>query len=372
MERQDKKHILFVITQGHWGGAQKYLFDLILGLSSQYTITLAIGEKGINSDLGKKLSKHVRIHSLNHLKRNISPFHDIFAIHELKQLYASLQPDLIHLNSSKAGVLGSLAGKRISIPILYTAHGWVFTEPLPHWKKMAYKQLEKRTATLKKAIICLSEEDKHIAKRQGIQEKKLHVIPLGIDIPTFLNKTEAKKHLLEHPTDKFIFGTIANHYKTKGLDILLQAFAQYKKTSSHSKLILIGDGPEKNKLQKLTNELALSNDVIFAGYKKNAAQYLKAFDVFVLPSRKEGLPYVIQEAKAAQLPIIAAQVGGVQSLLPNKTDGIIVPPDNVDALVQAMKSISSMNFSPTEPHSLNSMVCSTQLLFEQSLNSKSV
>src|SRR3989338_4857857 len=120
-----KLKILYVITQGEWGGAQRYIFDLATNLADDFDVTVAVGEKQGKTDLQKKLGNwetrklkttdnkntEYRIQNigLKHLKRNISPIHDILAVFELAKLYRNLKPDIVHLNSSKAGILGSLA-----------------------------------------------------------------------------------------------------------------------------------------------------------------------------------------------------------------------------------------------------------------------
>jgi len=107
-----KLKILYIITQGEWGGAQRYVFDLVNNLADIFDITIAIGEidgdQALKSKVKSQKSK-VKIVELKHLVRNISPVHDVLAIFELKKLYKTLKPDIIHLNSSKAGIIGSLA-----------------------------------------------------------------------------------------------------------------------------------------------------------------------------------------------------------------------------------------------------------------------
>ena len=101
------KTILFVITQSTWGGAQKYICDLAHKLPKQYKIYIAIGEKPNN--LKDKLPTSTTIIPLKYLKRNISPIYDTLGVFELKQIYKKIKPDAVHLNSTKAGVLGSFA-----------------------------------------------------------------------------------------------------------------------------------------------------------------------------------------------------------------------------------------------------------------------
>ncbi len=340
-----KLKILYIVTQGECGGAQRYVFDLATSFADEFDVTIAIGEQEGRRDLQQKLqitNYKLQIIQLRHLVRKISPFHDILAIFELAKLYKTLKPDIIHLNSSKAGILGSFAKSLFThhSSLIYTAHGWVFNEPLNRAKKALYQWLERFTARWKNKIIVLSDFDRHSGEKIGIEKEKIIKIPLGIETPTFLDKKEAREKILDilnkrDSSTSFHFGrndtvivTIANLYSTKGLDTLIEAIrllADRERDSSTSfhfgrndsdiKFVIIGEGPERKNLENLIKKNQLKNTVFLTGTIDNASQYLKAFDLFVLPSRKEGLPYTILEAIAAGLPIVATDVGGVKELV---------------------------------------------------------
>lgn len=326
----DKKKLLLVITQGGpWGGAQRYVFDIAKSLKDDFYIRVAVGEKDGDQTLQKKLKKEgIEVAQLNHLVRKISPLKDSLAIAELSKLYADFLPDIVHLNSSKAGVLGSLA-RRKRMRVVYTAHGWVFNEPLSFFKRSVYYMLEKVSGRYKDAVVVLSKRDKKEGERVA-KKDKLHIVPLGIESGSISQK---KLNLeLEH---KFVFGTIANFYKTKGLDILIDAFAQVRKEHDNAVCVIIGDGEQRQVLERKIQKNDLETNIHLTGFLEDARQYLGNFDVFVLSSRKEGLPYTILEAQAAGLPIIATDVGGVSSVVDEKT-GWCVTPEDVSALSSAM------------------------------------
>ena|SRR3989338_3830621 len=360
MNRQDgaKPKLLYVITQGAWGGAQKYVFDLATSLSRDFDITVAIGESDGNNHLQKKLSaitdhgSTITVIQLRHLIRPIHPLHDLSALFELRQLYKKIKPDIIHLNSSKASILGSLASWyviRDTCYVIYTAHGWVFEESLSPLRRALYRLLEQWTARLKNRIIVLSEQDKQTARENlHIPEAKLALIPLGIEAAkNAFTKEQAREKILSMQgairdtgygiRDTWV-GTIAGLYKTKGVDILLQAI---KILTDHRSPItdhffIIGSGPEENALRLKIENLKIENSVHLLGYIENASQLLPAFDLFVLPSRKEGAPYTLLEAMAHNVPAVATDVGGISSLIEHKKSGLIVPPENPQALAEAM------------------------------------
>ena len=202
-------------------------------------------------------------------------------------------------------------------------------------RRCLYRKLEQWTAKHKSKIIVLSSHDESSGKRIGIGAHQLAVIPPGIDKrPHMLTRHDARALIIEHlginvPHDAFWFGTIANFYETKGLDVLIRAFAEQIKTMPQAQLILIGDGPERESLTRLREDLHLLDRIHFAGFLSDAPRYLPACDIFVLPSRKEGLPYTILEAAYHGIPIIATDVGGVASFIQHKKTGIIVKAGNI-------------------------------------------
>ncbi len=374
--------LLFVITQGHWGGAQKYVLDLVTSLSpATYNVSIAVGAEDIET-FKQKIPTSVSLYPLTHLKRNISPLHDLLAIHELKKLYQKLQPDIVHLNSSKAGILGSLARTK-NTKIVYTAHGWVFLEPLTAIRKTLYRLLEQHTATKKDAIIVLSEEDKTVATTKlHIAEQKLHTIPLGIAPITFLNRTLAREKISAYDPDikrdQLWSLTIANHYTTKGLDILIDAISQLTPPQQNIfQSLIIGDGPERTHLKEKIKQHHLEHNIFLLPHISDAAQLLMAADLFILPSRKEGLPYTLLEALQAGIPLIATQVGGIPSLLQKNLRATLIPPENFTALQEALQKIltNPQNFQtlPTQntkestQDSLSQMVNKTTDLYSDLL-----
>ncbi|MBI5728719.1 MAG: glycosyltransferase family 4 protein [Candidatus Magasanikbacteria bacterium] len=343
------KKILYVITQGEWGGAERYIYDLATALGPNFDVIVAIGEPKGRRDLQNKLSKdeRIRVIQLSHLVRRITPYHDLRAVFELANLYKKLQPDIIHLNSSKAGIIGSLAKKLLPAPYslrtVYTIHGWIFNEPLPWLRKKLYFSLEKWTARLKDGFIALSsfeaEQGKTLLK---IPSDKITVIPHGVSKQNApLSKKETRSELANKIgralSEKTIWvGSIANYHKTKGLDVLIQALAEKKNTLRDVLCLLIGGGPERDQLSKLISENHLENLIYLTGTIAEASRYLPAFDLFVLPSRKEGLPYALLEAMQARVPIIATRVGGIPELIENKKSGLLVSPDSVEELAEAL------------------------------------
>ena len=160
-----KKKILYCITKGNWGGAQKYAYDLATTLpKDQYEVVVLLG---IDGELTKKLqAKNIRTIVLNNLPREISLIKDFFGFLKLLKIFRQEKPDIIHLNSSKMGFLGAWAGRLAGIKkIIFTGHGWAFNEDRSLWQKKLIYLLHLLTIALAHQTIAVSQETKkQIAK----------------------------------------------------------------------------------------------------------------------------------------------------------------------------------------------------------------
>lgn len=368
VNQNPKKRVLFVITQEEFGGAQRFLYELTTRLDEQKYEVLVAGGREQKGDFLKSLEeKNVNTHRLKFLKREINPVFDCLGIMELMRLINGYKPDYLHLNSSKAGVLGSIAGFKIKIlrpnkfknlKIIYRIGGWSFSDPWPLWKKKLFLAAEKITAKFKDAIVVNNKKDYDRALKLKIKPKKeLKLIYNGVDALKieFLPKDEARLKLKIFRPD-FIIGTIANFYSTKGLEYLIEAISEIKKLRNleikktknpnfsisrflNFSIFIIGDGAEREKLESKIAKYGLKNKIILLGQIQEAYKYMKAFDVFVLPSLKEGFPWVILEAMAAKVPIVATNVGALPEIIENNKNGILVEPKNPQQLAEAIQRL---------------------------------
>lgn len=346
--------IALAITLAKPGGATTFVFRFAQWLHRRgESVILLIGEEG------SWLTEHcdeagIPYERVPHLRRSIHPLHNLLAIRSFASLLRRIQPRALHLNSSMAGTLGSLAGRWVGIPkIVYCIAGWATLDASNPFQRALYLWPERLTARAKDDIVCLHDGDKQFAEEHGIRPKHaLHVIPNGIDTKSlqasFLEPQEARR-ALGLPLDRPIIGCIANFYPAKDLARAMEAFAHVAKDSTEPHFCLIGDGPERAAIEGAIAQHGLSDRVHLAGRREQAAQYLRAFDVFTLPSKKEGMPYVLLEAAAAGLPIVATSVGANRWMLPEAT---IVPPRHPQALAEALVTALHTDQTPDYKTSL--------------------
>jgi len=339
-----KKKILFLVTQSEFGGAQRFIYRLITNLDlSKYDILVAAGPEGNNVDgllfnLKKDGFNNV---SLKFIKRKINPIIDFLGLIEIFRLIKKEKPDTIFLCSTKAGILGSVAGRLAGAKkTIYRIGGWTFNDPWPKWKKRLYIWLEKNTAKFKDFIVNNAESDRQQAINLGIRPRReIITIYNGIDLENtkFLSKEQAQQGLKIRDA-KFMVGTIANFYPPKGLEYLVEAANLLK--DSEIKFVIIGEGQERRKLESIIEKYNLSN-IFLLGAFSEAWKYLKAFDVFVLSSIKEGFPWTIIEAMAAGIPVVATRVGAVPEILsssiPSEESGILIEPKEPNQIVEAIE-----------------------------------
>jgi glycosyltransferase involved in cell wall biosynthesis len=356
-----KKKILYIITQSELGGAQRYVLDLAKNLKNEYDIAVAFGEQGAQGEMAKYLEKAgITYFVIPQLKRNLSPFYDVLAYFKIKKLIFDLKPNIIHLSSSKVSILGSLAthcakkSKKMGNPLLvYTAHGWVFNEPMGFLKKKLYFWAEKWTAKYKDEVICINKQDlEQGEKLLNIEPRKLSLIYHGIDIKQYqyYSREEAKKKLFSlienaHVPDEktILVGSIGNLYATKGYYYLIKAM-HYLIIDYGFPItaIVIGEGPEREDLEARIIKFHpmdynamdgnVSQKIILAGRIPNAAEILPAFDFYVSTSLKEGFPYTILEAMGAGLPVVATRVGGIPDMITDQVNGLLIDPQNSKTL----------------------------------------
>ena len=351
-----KKRVLFVITQSELGGAQKFLSNLTSHLDrGAYEFLVAVGSSGNGDFLRVLKAGSIPSQTLKFLKRGSSlpSLSDIKAIFEIRSLIKSYRPDVLFLNSSRAGFIGSLASvfpTRINaVKVIYRIGGWTFNDPWPKWKRWLWIILEWFSSKWKDVIIVNNQHDLDQAKKLKIRPRMQTVlIHNGIEVYKLdlMPPEEARIRLFEKAaklfdkniTTKNVIGTIANFYPTKGLEYLVGA-ADCFDANDNLVFFIIGDGELRPELEKMIQEKGLERKVFLVGQIPDAHRFLPAFDVFVLSSVKEGFPWALIEAMSAKLPVIATDVGAVPEIIDDHKNGLIIKPGDSVGLANKIKEI---------------------------------
>lgn len=345
-----KTKICHIITKSNFGGAQKYVYELATSLDKNlFEVCVALGGNGILKQ--KLIESGIEVIAIPGLEKEISIFKEFSTFKFLYNLFNERHFDVVHLNSSKIGGLGSLAARISGTPeIIFTAHGWAFNEDRSTLSKIIMKLAYWTTIILSDKTIAVSENIKNQVLGWPFTPNKITVIHNGVKEIDFYNKTKARGILSEInqkiDKEKFLVGTIAELHPIKGLDILVDAIKNIE-ADIDAQFVIIGEGEYRGKLEAQIKEYGLENKVILLGFLDNAAKYLKAFDLFVLPSRSEALALVVLEAGLAEVPVIATKVGGLPEVISNDSLGKIVEAENSKSLADAIKN-SINNYEQTK------------------------
>lgn len=337
---KNKKKILFLITKARLGGAQRYVFDLATNLLGQYDVVVALGGEGTLAEMLKDMG--IRVISIPGLQRDISFAKEIVAFRAISHILRTERPDILHVNSSKAGGIGALVGRMHRVPrIIFTAHAWAFNEDRSFIGKCLVGFLHFLTIMLAHKTIAVSEGLKR-EMHWPLTQKRIVVIHPGRNGGALLDKVTAREALTErvpalktHTHDTWI-GTIAELHPIKRLNVAIDSIAEVIRTHPAVRYVIVGDGELKESLMAQIQKCGLTEHVYLAGTIPDAAQILRAFDVFVLPSRSESFGYVLLEAGHAQLPVVATNVGGIPDIITHEKTGTLIEPDDRKALAEAL------------------------------------
>ncbi|OHA93796.1 MAG: hypothetical protein A3D37_02470, partial [Candidatus Zambryskibacteria bacterium RIFCSPHIGHO2_02_FULL_38_22] len=289
--------------------------------------------------------KNVRVIKIEGLAREIDANNDFRVFKNLTKIIKEEQPNVVHLNSSKIGLLGSLAISYLKLTTkncrprsIFTAHGWVFNERQRSYLfKIAAYVSQYFTVLLCDKTIAVSEKTKMDINHFPLIKNKIKVVHNGISDFETLPKEEARRILASKDADKTIIFSIAELHKNKGIDVALKALSLLPEETKEKIIYCVaGNGEEKEYLEKLTKGLHIENIVRFLGFVPDAKKLLSGADIFLLPSRTEALPYVILEAGIAGLPTITTSVGGIPEVIHDMQNGILVHSRNRKEIAEAI------------------------------------
>jgi glycosyltransferase involved in cell wall biosynthesis len=248
--------------------------------------------------------------------------------------------DLIHSHDIYSGVSGAIVSYFTKKPLVTTFHGG----NIPSLKWEIKKFIRRIVSCWSSKIIILNEKQRSEFMSYGFDNKKLELIHTGVDVNEFdvnIDKKFLKSSLRLNVDDKIIL-SLSLLNKRKNIKLLIKAFSIVAQRETLCKLIIAGDGPERQNLERLAKELNISDKVIFTGViksRKGVIELMKCADVFVLTSLEEGLPLAVLEAMAARTPVISTKVGAVPEVIENGKNGLLAsynPFEVADAIIKVI------------------------------------
>lgn len=324
---KQKKILFFVESMG--GGVFTYIVDLANELVRKYDVSIAYGiRKQTPDNLRDYFDPEIHLIYVDSFTRSINPVRDLRALTELLKIKEQVKPDIIHLHSSKAGVIGRIAFRNSPTPLFYTPHGYSFLmQDQSRLKKNLYRIIEKLCGKIKCTTICCS-------RGEYLEACKVTKYAVRIDngintclLQKAIDQTESLQTDREHPFTVFTLGRICRQKNPKLFDAVARALPEIR-------FIWIGDGELRSDLQ--------SPNITVTGWvdRSQAVRLALGADVFILTSLWEGLPISLLEAMYMKKPCIVSNVTGSRDVIKPGINGYVChhASDFADAVKSVQKS----------------------------------
>ncbi len=274
-------------------------------------------------------ARGVTLHVEPVLWRELHPAKDVLALFRLVRFLSRGRFDIVHTNSSKAGILGRVAARIAGVPVVvHTVHGWAFTPGQPWPVFRLYVWLERMCARWCGALVVVAQPDADEGLALGIGRPGQYVlIRSGIEIDVYREvpvTRSAARRLAGVPEAAFVVGAVGRLSAQKAPLDLVAAFEDLARVRGDAHLVLVGDGPLRGDVEDRVARSGLAERVHLLGLRRDVPELLRAFDVLALTSRWEGLPRVFPQAMAAGLPIVATRVdGAVEAVVDGETGWLV-------------------------------------------------
>jgi len=337
---EGRRKVLFVATvESHLLNFHIPFMKLLQGKGYEVHVATKLGNRRQEFD-----DISVIKHNIDFTRSPYSP--KVFkSLQQMENLLKEIRFSLVHVHTPVAAFVTRLACQRTNThPVLYTAHGFHFYKgaPLKNW--LLYYNMEKLAAHWTDGLITINEEDYEAAQKFKLRRNgKVFFVPgVGVDIVSLeqriasIDRSEKRK-ALALSVDTAVAITVGELNANKNHIQALKALSKLTKTNF--RYLIVGNGESEQKLKKAVNELMLQDKVSFLGFRRDVPELLAASDVFILTSRREGLPKAVMEAMAVGLPIIATDVRGNRDLVKSGENGYLVPVDDVEQTATAIERI---------------------------------
>ncbi len=337
---------------------------LILGGSQENTILSCEGQVGLGHEVhlaygpiygpeGSMLDRvrafgTIEAHEVPHLIRPVRPIADARAYSELKALIDDIKPDVVHTHSSKAGILGRLAGWHAQCrpAVVHTIHGPPFLPGRPV-SNAIYTVAERFAATRCDAIVSVADAMTRQFLERGIGKPALYTtVRSGVDIEPYLTSQPTRDEVRERfgiEPHEFVIGTIARLAEDKGHDDLLDAIGADLKANDHWRLLWVGDGSLRGHLERRITDMGLKGRVVMTGLVEpvQIPGMLRAMDLLAHPSRREGLPRTVTQALLAGVCAVAYDCDGTPEICRHKQTGWLIPTGDTARLGEAIRHLAA-------------------------------
>jgi glycosyltransferase involved in cell wall biosynthesis len=332
--------VLRVIARLNMGGPAIHVASLAAGLETRgYHTTLVAGSLARGEDSMAFLAERlgVAVVSVPEIQREVSAVHDLRSAVRVAALIREERPHILHTHTAKAGAIARaaaiLAGPARPPVVVHTFHGHVLKGYFDPARTAFFRRVEQALARTADVLVAVSPEVRDELVELGVAPReKFAVIRLGIPLEERLGDPTADsdyRALYGIPKDAFVVGWVGRMTGVKDTGAVLEIVRSARTHGVDAVLCMVGDGPDRTRLEQLAHELGIARACYFVGYQEDVAGYYRLFDAFVLPSVNEGTPVSAIEALASGTPVVANRVGGVPDVVRDGLDGFLVDPGDV-------------------------------------------
>ena len=339
----DTLHVITRLTVG--GSAENTVATMVALEAAGYAGPLAVGiAKSDAPSVDDARHRGVRLLDVPALGREVG-VRDVAALVHLCRVMRAQRPAIVHTHTSKAGFVGRLAARLASVPaVIHQPHGHIFYGYYGDGRTAFYIALERIAARWTDCIVTLTDRgtEEHLARKIG-RRAQYRTVPSGV--PTAALRAAAPSRSVARarlglPEDAFVVAGLGRLVPVKGFDVLVAALRPLADAVPSSRLVLIGDGPQREELRVAARDLGVGGRVLVTGVTPDIAGWLAAADVLAAPSRNEGMGRAIVEAMALGLPVVGAAVGGIPAVVADGETGWLVPPGDSLALAAALVELA--------------------------------
>lgn len=332
--------IMHVIDSGGLYGAEKMILSLSLECKKMGH-EIFIGTIVSPDDLGDPLGEIAAGHTLNHICFRMPDGFSIRGLWEILRFARAQKIDVIHSHGYKSNIILGITPRLVRpSPIICTLHGWTSRA---HLKKLTFfEAVERKLIRRLDSIVSVSDSVRRKIDPER-SNKKISTIPNGIQLPQELPITPSRplvgRGWSEHEPLRIL--SIGRLSHEKGFDTLLEAVRILREQDAHIRVTIAGDGPRRHELLQFVEAANLEQYVSLIGYVRDTQALYEAADLFVIPSRTEGLPLVLLEAMIARVPVIATDVGDISQVLAGGRYGRLLRKPDARVLADAILDFSS-------------------------------
>jgi glycosyltransferase involved in cell wall biosynthesis len=268
------------------------------------------------------------------------------AVWLLFNLVRKVRPKAVYTHDMRANLVAFFVSWLSSVPWIAHVHGWLGKTAI--WKTQVYEWIDQKIIHRAKKVLVGSEylKDRML---QVHRVKQVQVIPNSLDMDLYPREAESLRESLFPDFEGIVIGTVCRLHPGKGVHILIEAFANLIQTYPEARCLVVGEGPEKPRLQQMARELGVEDRVVITGYVDAILPYLRSMDIYVLASLQESLPLSVLEALALEIPAVGTRVGDVGRVLDFGKEHLLVPPGNPVELCEILIPLAQ---NPELRHSL--------------------